>query len=335
MARGKKGKRKASSLIADDIGPILSGKPMTLDQMVRVCQLITKSSRIKAFCLDAPPAKWKVGRRPHLFLVLNNGTRWICCYNDGKTTITQFNTNDLTDTTALSTRLLQAYNLQPFELKQAIVKSDIPLPSSDADSGYVAIAAAAQLATKQKPTQIDPNDIRRNTVRMLYRSKLNGFPDYSDLKGCKKKPVVAPEEVLFRNLFDAYDMLNDLTKPPSTVPADFYVEEVPAAPAPIHSQPAPLQPLTSATASRPQIEEARKLTIAEPLIEYPDEDVQMIELPAGAQRIITYEAGPNASAVSVATRGILDKNNIKFVQYERITREIHYIKPKSSQGSSK
>ncbi|XP_065338177.1 uncharacterized protein LOC135938464 [Cloeon dipterum] len=322
--------RRRSCLISDDVGPILGGEPLSLGQMARMCELITKFTGMKVYCLDSLPAKWKVKQQRHAFLLLDNHTRWICCYNDGKTEISQYNTNESTDTTAITTRLLEAYNLQPFELTKAIVRSDVPSSSSDVDSGYVAIAVSAQLASNIPPTELDPTAIRRNVVRVLYWGKLNGFPDYVEATSCWKT-VVKPEEVLFRNLFDAYEKLNSFADPP--IDSYNWKEEIVKPVSQSVMSPGRVVPISSQEDTSSTEEESvpnrKKMVVAqhpEPLIEFPDPDKE-------SQRVMAYEAGPFASKVSRATEGILDRNNIKYVQYERITKEIHYVRPKPDKSN--
>jgi len=211
-----------SKLKSEDVPAILSEQPMSTDLMIRVCELLTKFTHTKTICLEGIlPKNMRFGRKRHICLLLNSQNRWICCFNDGRKTLTEYNTNEQTDTTELSTRLLRTYNIQPFELKQSIVKSDMPSPSSDADSGFVSVAIAAKVGTRKgsPPASVDPVAVRKGLLKMMYRGKLNGFPDYEEKKGCCGKSKMLPDELLFNNLFEAFETLNRNTQMPEECPA--------------------------------------------------------------------------------------------------------------------
>jgi len=54
--------------------------------------------------------------------------------------------------------------------------------------------------------------------------------------------------------------------------------------------------------------------------------------PVDGRRVVNYEKGPNSSSLSVSTTGVIEDKNIRYIQYEKITKEIHYIKPKSNKS---
>lgn len=72
-----------------------------------------------------------------------------------------------------------------------------------------------------------------------------------------------------------------------------------------------------------------------PVVDYDDDMEQALGLPdapVDGRRVIRYEKGPNSAALSIATAGVMEDKNIRFIQYERVTKEIHYMKPKSDRS---
>jgi hypothetical protein len=72
-----------------------------------------------------------------------------------------------------------------------------------------------------------------------------------------------------------------------------------------------------------------------PRVDY-DNDMEhalgLPDTPVDGRRVIRYEKGPNSAAISIATAGVMEDKNIRFIQYERVTKEIHYMKPKSDRS---
>lgn len=317
---------------AEEIGAILGQQPMSAVLMTRVCDRLSKLTRTKTICLDGPlPRNMRFGRRRHIFILLVDQERWVCCYNDGKQTLTEYNTNEETDTADLSARLLRAYNMQPLELKQAIVKSEVPLPSSDVDSGFLCAATAALVGKRRTiPSDFNTNVLRQNLVKMLYRGKLNGFPDYSEPTGCGGG--VKQDDALFVSLFTAFDFLNE------SAPQVFSSISEPR-PSARRSSVAPFYALPRI--QEPKVQLQRKddrLQAISPRVELAADDDDMEQAlglpnaPVDGRRVIKYEKGPNSAAISIATAGMSEDRNIRFIQYERVTKEIHYMKPKSDRS---
>jgi len=184
--------------------------------MTRVCAQLSRHTLFKIICLEGPlPRRMRFGRRPQIFMQLAiPQDRWICGYNDGQQTLTQYNIDERTDTFELNARMLRAYNMQPFELKQTVVQSELPLSSSDSDSGFACAAVAALLGQKKTvPSNLDFDAVRQNLVRVLYRGKMNGFPEYQEPSGGCGGGGVKPDEVLLTSLFAAYQLLNEIAPP--------------------------------------------------------------------------------------------------------------------------
>ena len=103
-----------------------------------------------------------------------------------------------------------------------------------------------------------------------------------------------------------------------------------------------------AAAAQPQVQEPERRVVqprmdermdaapsVAPVVDYDDDMEQALGLPdapVDGRRVIRYEKGPNSEALSIATAGVMEDKNIRFIQYERVTKEIHYMKPKSDRS---